>query len=261
MPELPEVEQVRQYLEKNALGHRILSVDVFDVGVLQDIDAQTLQRNLNGRSIIAAIRWGKQMFIGLDDGSFLTVHLGMTGDLIVGEDGLEPKYSRVAFRFEGGKSLFYIDLRKFGAVGITDSVDRFVTDHRIGPDALRITRSDFIERVSHHRRAIKSVLLDQGVLSGIGNLYADEVLFQVRLHPSIRADCISRKKLVELHNQIGGVLRESIEASSDFDSLPNGYLLRARHVGMECPRGNGLLEMTKIGGRTTIFCPECQRPK
>jgi formamidopyrimidine-DNA glycosylase len=261
MPELPEVEQVRRYLEKNALGCRIMSVDVLDVGVLQDIDPQTLRRNLNGRSIIAAVRWGKQMFIGLDDGSFLTIHLGMTGDMVIEKDGSEPKYSRVAFRFEGGSSLFYIDLRKFGSVGITDSVDRFVTDHHIGPDALRITRSEFIKRLSHHKRAIKSVLLDQGVLSGIGNLYADEVLFQVRLHPSIRTDSISRKKLVELHNKIVDVLRESIEVSSDFAFLPNGYLLRARHVGKECPRGNGLLEMTRIGGRTSIFCPECQRPK
>lgn len=261
MPELPEVEQARRFLERNALNRKILSVEVFDDGVLQDIEGPMFAEILTGRSMTIAGRRGKQIFIGLDDGSFLTIHLGMTGGLILDEDGSVPRYSRIALRFEGGASLFYSDQRKFGALGVVDTVDHFVNEHKLGPDALCISLSDFKDRVSSHKKAIKSVLLDQSVLSGIGNLYADEVLFQVRLHPETRADTISSRKIGDLHRNIGIVLRGSIAVSSDFASLPNGYLLRAREEGAECPRHNGLLEMIKVGGRTSIFCPKCQRPK
>jgi formamidopyrimidine-DNA glycosylase len=261
MPELPEVEQTRRYVEMNALNRRILSVEVFDGGVLQGIDAPTFAQTINGRSLISAVRQGKQMFFGLDDGSFLTVHLGMTGDLMIDEDCSTPRYSRIAFRFGDGTSLFYSDQRKFGAMGIIFSVEQFVNDHRLGPDALDINRTDFIDRVSTHKKAIKSVLLDQSVLAGVGNLYADEALFQVRLHPATRADSISTRKMGELHRQIGEILRRSIAASSDFASLPEGYLLKVRDEGEECPRGNGRLVMTKVGGRTSIYCPKCQRLK
>jgi formamidopyrimidine-DNA glycosylase len=261
MPELPEVEQARRFLERNALNRRILSVEVLDGGVLQGIDAVTFRQYLTGRSMTIAGRRGKQMFIGLDDGSFLTIHLGMTGDLEIESGEIIPRYSRIAFRLEGGINLFYSDQRKFGAIGIVGSVDQFVNDHGLGPDALCIGLSDFIERVSRHKKAIKSVLLDQSVLSGVGNLYADEVLFQSRVHPATRADSISRKKMNELYRQMGVVLRASIAVSSDFTSLPGGLLLRKREEGAECPRGNGLLVSTTVGGRTTIFCPQCQRSK
>lgn len=261
MPELPEVEQARRFLERKALNRKILSVDVLDDGVLQGINAVTFRQDLTGRSMTIAGRRGKQIFIGLDDGSFLTIHLGMTGDLGIETGEIIPRFSRIAFRFEGGTSLFYSDQRKFGAVGIVGSIDQFVKEHGLGPDALCIGLSDFMERVSGHRKAIKSVLLDQGVLSGVGNLYADEVLFQARVHPATSADSLSRRKLTEIYRQIGDVLRASIAVSSDFVSLPDGFLLRAREEGAECPRGNGLLAMTKVGGRTTIYCPKCQRLK
>jgi formamidopyrimidine-DNA glycosylase len=259
MPELPEVEKARRYLEANVLNRRINAVEVLDGGVLRDIDAATFRQKLVGRMMTTAGRRGKQMFIGLDDGSFLTIHLGMTGDLDIGEKVEPPEYARVAFHFGMGKSLFYADQRKFGALGIVSSVDQFVAEHHLGPDALCIGRPNFIERVSGHRKAIKSVLLDQSILSGIGNLYADEVLFQARVHPEQLANSISLRKLNDIHHQVGEVLRMSISVASDFSSLPDGYLVRVRQDGFECPRGNGMLATIKVGGRTTIFCPKCQR--
>ena len=259
MPELPEVEQARRYLEMSALNRLIRSVEVLDGGVLQDIDADAFKKGLTGRSMTTAGRRGKQMFIGLDDGSFMTIHLGMTGDLIVDDDGSAPRFTRIAFHFAGGMNLFYSDQRKFGAVGLVGSIDQFVAEHHLGPDALRINRSEFIERASSHRKVIKSVLLDQAVLSGIGNLYADEALFQAKIHPEKRADTISRRKMADLHRHIGTILRRSIAVSSDFDALPDGYLLKNREEGVECPRGNGRLAMAKVSGRTTIYCPTCQR--
>jgi formamidopyrimidine-DNA glycosylase len=260
MPELPEVEQARRFLEGTVLNRRIKAVEVLDKGVLQDIDMETFDRSIAGRTMTTAGRRGKQMFLGLDDGTFLTIHLGMTGDLTVGEVAT-PKYARIIIRFDDGGSLFYTDQRKFGALGVVGSVDQFVAEHRLGPDALCIGRSDFHERVSGHKKAIKSVLLDQSVLSGIGNLYADEILFQARVHPEVRADSVSRKKLNDIHRLIGVVLSMSISVASDFSALPEGYLVRVREEGGGCPRGNGTLVSIKVGGRTTIFCPKCQRLK
>ena len=257
MPELPEVEQARRYLAAKAMNRRMRSVEVLDAGVLQGVDPIAFSSSLVGCTMTTAARRGKQMFIGLDDGTFLTIHLGMTGDLV--GDGLEPRFCRIAFRFEDGTNLFYVDQRKFGAVGIAGSIEQFVAEHGLGPDALSIDRHDFIGRASGHKKAIKSVLLDQAILAGIGNLYADEVLFQAKVHPETRADSISHKKLGEIHMLIGIVLRKSISVSSDFLRLPDGYLLRTRQDGAECPRGNGPLETIKVGGRTTVLCPKCQR--
>jgi formamidopyrimidine-DNA glycosylase len=261
MPELPEVEMARRFLESNVVNRRVVSVEVIDDGVLDGMDIMTFQHDLVGRSIVSVARRGKQMFVGLDDGSFLTVHLGMTGELSMDQGDHIPTYTRIVFGFEDGDRLYYSDQRKFGAIGMVGSIGLFVNEHGLGPDALSIDRSDFTKRVSGHRKAIKSVLLDQRVLSGIGNLYADEVLFQVRLHPATRADTISQKKLNELHRQILVVLRRSIKVGSDFAVLPVGYLLKVREPGADCPRGNGKLAATKVGGRTSIFCPACQRLK
>jgi formamidopyrimidine-DNA glycosylase len=258
MPELPEVEQARRYLEENALNRRIRAVEVLDGGVLRDISTEEFRKNVAGHMMVDAGRQGKQLFLGLDDRSFLTIHLGMTGDLVMA-DVPTPRYARIIFRFEDGTSLYYTDQRKFGAIGIVGSLDQFVSEHALGPDALCIDRSDFVERVSGHKKAIKSVLLDQSVLAGIGNLYADEVLFQARLHPLTRADSISLRKLGELYQQVGNVLRCSIAVSSDFSALPDRYLLKVRKEGAACPRGNGRLAMVKVGGRTAIYCPVCQQ--
>ncbi len=246
-------------MEANVLNRRIGAVEILDDKVLRGIDAARFGQSVIGRTITTAGRRGKQMFIGLDDASFLTIHLGMTGSLEVNELGVPPDYARIAFHLDGGMHLYYSDQRKFGALGIVGSVDSFVTEHRLGPDALCLGLSDFIERVSTHKKSIKSVLLDQSVISGIGNLYADEVLFQARLHPSTRADSISRRKLGELHRHIGTVLRQSIAVSTDFSALPDRYMLKVRAEGVVCPRGNGRMAMIKVGGRTTIFCPACQR--
>ena len=151
MPELPEVEQARRYLAAKAMNRRMGSVEVLDVGVLQGVEPNAFSSSLAGRTMTTAARRGKQMFIGLDDGTFLTIHLGMTGDLV--GDGPEPRFCRIVFRFEDGTNLFYVDQRKFGAVGIAVSIEQFVAEHGLGPDALTIDRHDFIAgRLGTRRR-------------------------------------------------------------------------------------------------------------
>ena len=260
MPELPEVEMVRRRLDSNCVGKRIVKVDVIDDGILDHISASRLAKALKGNTIVSVRRIGKQLFVEIESGKVLTVHLGLTGDVDCPPtlpDG--ERWMRFALGFDDGTALAYYDLRKFGAVGLATSIDDFVKRRKLGPDALSITENDFLARVSAHKKSIKSVLLDQHIVAGIGNLYADEALFQARLHPLTNASKIQARRLRLLHEVLLAVLRASIAVETDFERLPSGYLLRERRKGAPCPRGNGHLVSIVAAGRTTILCPRCQR--
>jgi formamidopyrimidine-DNA glycosylase len=259
MPELPEVEMVRRFVEERCQGRTISRLKVIDEGILDGIGKEALVRSVQGRRIVAVKRHGKQLFLELSDG-VLTVHLGMTGDLLMlNRKERTPSHVRVLIILEDGTRLAYDDPRKFGAIGIASSANEFVTERRLGPDALQISSKEFVERAHSSRRAIKSVLLDQHVLAGVGNLYADEALYQAKVHPLTPANELSNPILKKIWARTRQVLRISINVSTDFSKLPGGFLLRSRVAGGPCSLGHGRLQAIKVGGRTTIFCPNCQR--
>ncbi len=259
MPELPEVEVVRTNAERACSGRIIRSVDVIDGGVLEGCSAKELDSLCRERTVLSVRRHGKQMFIELDRGGFVTVHLGMTGDLVFkGRRERQGKHDRVLFNFKGGSQLAYQDMRKFGAIGHAASIDQFLKRKRLGPDALKVSVQEFASRVGKSHRAIKTVLLDQRIIAGIGNLYADEVLFQSRIHPLMSADGLSAKETMTLLRNIRRVLRAAVRVTSDFDRLPKGFMLPARGLDLACPRGNGKFVSIKVNGRTTYYCPACQ---
>jgi formamidopyrimidine-DNA glycosylase len=259
MPELPEVEMVRRYVEERCQGRTISKLRVIDIGILDSITKEALVRSVQGRRIMAVRRHGKQLFLELSDG-VLTVHLGMTGDLLMLNRGERlPAHARVIMTFEDRARLAYDDPRKFGAMGFAGSVHEFVTERKLGPDALQISSKRFVERARSSHRAIKSVLLDQHILAGVGNLYADESLYQAKVHPLTPADELSNPLLKKILVEVSRTLRASIKVSTDFSKLPEGFLLRSRAAGEPCPLGHCMLRAIKVGGRTTIFCPHCQR--
>jgi formamidopyrimidine-DNA glycosylase len=261
MPELPEVEAVRSFAERSCSGRVVLSVDVLDDGILEGCSAKELDSFCRNQTMLAVRRHGKQMFLELDQG-FVTVHLGMTGDLIFKERKERPgKHDRVLFDFKDGSQMTYQDMRKFGAIGCTSSIDEFLKRKMLGPDALEVGKLELASRLGGHDRAIKTVLLDQRVMAGIGNLYADEVLFQSRIHPLRLASGLSVKETGAVFRNVRKVLLASIRVASDFDRLPKGFMLPVRSLGHECPRGNGALRSLKVNGRTTYFCPRCQSIK
>ncbi len=251
---------MRRDIEASALGHIIASVKVLDIGVLDDVTADGLSRALTGRALTRTDRHGKQLFFRIGRGRWLTVHLGMTGNMMVLEGRQDPpRFTRVRFDFEDGASLVYEDMRKFGAIGLTSSKSAFLERKRLGPDALEIKREEFQERVSMHRRSIKTVLLDQSVLAGVGNLYSDEALFQCGVHPLAPADELSEDRLGCIHRHIVGIMDRSIKVGTDFDRLPEGYMLKARHPTSHCPKGHGPWHTMKVNGRTAYYCTRCQR--
>jgi formamidopyrimidine-DNA glycosylase len=253
MPELPEVELVRRSLLP-LRGRRIEAVEVLQPSILST-PAQLLQQTIGSR-IIEVRRRGKQIFILLEEG-VITLHLGMTGEVSIGAISCD-KHVAVRLSFDDGTWLNYVDPRRFGAVGHAASVEAFVRERGLGEDILEIDLAKFTGRVMASRRAVKTILLDQGKMAGIGNLYADEALFQVRLHPLRQGSALNERQTRALWRAARRVIRRSLSVGTDFSSLPRLYLLRDRAGGHPCPRCHGPLASLVVGGRTSIFCPICQ---
>ena len=258
MPELPEVEMARRLLEAKALHHKITSVDVRDWRILNSVSAQDLKRALAGRQLCSALRHGKRLFLQIDSGLWLTLHLGMTGWPVFPEKGdEEPRYTRLRIGFEGGAALALQDARIFGEVRLTESPQEFLARRGIGPDALQMDREAFLASMSGRKRKIKPALLDQSLIAGLGNLYADEALFQSGICPQAR--CLKRERLETLYSAIQEVLRTSLASNAHFEKLPDTYLLPHRHLGGACPRDGAALQRKKIAGRTSYYCPMHQK--
>jgi len=193
MPELPEVETFRRYIEAGALCSPIRRTEVRNRIVLA-IAPEELERRTQGAMFRSVRRHGKQLFLELSSCGWLTWHFGMTGEPVLFMDGEEPRFPRVLFHFPDA-TLAHDDPRMLGRIGWTATIEEFVRRKRLGPDALSISRSDFVERFAGARGAVKPALMDQHRMAGVGNIYADEVLFQSRLDPRTEVGRLSRQDL------------------------------------------------------------------
>ena len=288
MPELPEVETVRRGLLATVLGRRVESVEVLSE---QSLAARRpeLDSLVVGHRFTAVARRGKVLIIDLDSDAHLWVHLMMTGQLVVTEHGrtlfagghpsrsmLAPMpnmTTRVVFRFSGGRSLFFNDGRKFGRIKLLGTAalaaDPFLA--RLGPEPLggSFTLAGLRLQLERHRRApIKPVILDQSVVAGIGNIYADESLHLSRIHPRRRAGSLCMAESRRLHEAIRTIIGLAIEyGGTSFADYVNaarrqvGYLEQARvfrREGQPCPVCGTPIERIRVAGRPTNICPRCQ---
>ena len=260
MPELPEVETFKRYLDSTSLRQRITNVEVRDAYVLKRVSVRQLARRLKGRRFENSYRHGKHLFVRAGNQLWLRLHFGMTGSLeYLKDDEVAPKTARVIFRFEDNCRLAFDDQRKFGEIELIEDVDEFRQTRRLGPDALEISLSQFKAIVGKHRGAVKAILLNQQLIAGIGNLYADEILFRARMHPATEAARLSDKDLKRLFRATRYVLGKAIALRTDFNRLPRSWLLTHREKLGRCPRCGRALASTTIGGRTSWFCTHCQR--
>lgn len=266
MPELPDVEALRQYLEANALDRRISGVVVTDTRILADLTPARFSEALTGGRLNATRRHGKHLLARLDRGGWLTMHFGMTGDLAFYADAADaPPYSRVILDFAEGDHLAYTNKRMLGRVGYADDAAAFIRAEDLGPDALDpgFDLARFEALLARRRSDVKAALMDQSRIAGIGNVYADEILFQAGLHPKTRCDGMEPERVAELFRQMRRVLETAIarRAGSErfLDRLPAGYLLPHRAKGGSCPRCGEAIDSLKVGGRTTCYCPRCQK--
>ena len=268
MPELPEVETIKNEISPYIVGRRFTDVAVLDVKPLKRPSVDEFRRRLVGQTVVDIERRGKYLIFRLSGGNVLVLHLKMTGSLLL-NPGDTKRYVRVVFHFDNGIQLVFTDRRRLGALWLLEN-DLPIAS-KLGPEPLSpdFTAKILAERLRKRQAPIKAVLLDQGFVAGIGNMYADEALFAAKIHPSRRADSLSPKETRNLHRAIIDVLKSGISskgASIDTYIRPNGQLGTAHdnfsvahRGGKPCPVCGTSIQRLAIRNRGSYFCPHCQK--
>jgi formamidopyrimidine-DNA glycosylase len=249
MPELPEAERARQTLE-TAVGRTIAAVDDTDSYVARPHAPGEIADALTGHRLAGAHRRGKFLWLETDDGPTLGLHLGMAGRIVVDGDAVQPsRWDRFALEFSDGSRLALRDKRRLGRAILNPDFSH------VGTDAANVGRDEFRGRIGKGHTALKARLLNQHVISGIGNLLADQTLWQARLDPRRDTGSLSVEDLDRLRRELRSALRSAIRQGG----VHTGRFVRARRGTGVCPRDGHHLEKATVGGRTTFWCPECQR--
>ena len=267
MPELPEVETIKNELAPWVVGQSFTRVTILDDKLVCGCSAQKVRRGLVEQKIESLERRGKYLIFHLSNGRSLIIHLRMTGSLL-----LDPKevdrYARAVFHLSNGHRFVFNDRRRLGVMWLVDDAETVVC--KLGPEPLdkRFTPDVLRQRLSRHHIPIKAALLDQHILAGVGNMYADEALFAARIHPLRKADDLSPKEVRTLHKTIRRILRAAIGskgASVDTYVRPEGELgtahsdFKVAHKGGgPCPVCASSIERVAVQNRGTYFCPRCQ---
>ena len=264
MPELPEVETYTRYFAQHALKQRIARVVVRDERILADIRKETFVRKLKGRTFTEVRRHGKHLFAcatarpsNRATASWLHLHFGMTGDLKYYRDVTdEPRFSKVIFDFDNGAHLAFEDVRLFGLANVVDSPEAFIEGRGLGPDPLErsFTFKRFADILGKRRGAIKSLLMSQEIIAGLGNLYVDEILFRSSIHPRRTIDRLRDAEKRAIYDAMRSILKTALERD-----LPPRSLFHHREEGERCPKCGGTLRRTVVFGRTTYYCATHQR--
>jgi formamidopyrimidine-DNA glycosylase len=259
VPELPDVETFQEFLNGTSLHQKLVDVKVFNRRVLDGLSPQKLKRALVGRTFRSTRRHGKYLFVDVDGSRWLVLHFGMTGYLEYGNQRETGPHDRVVFVFAERDSLAFVCPRMFGRITLAESVEGFVGDRRLGPDAMAISGEEFASRLRRSKATVKSRLMDQSCIAGVGNLYSDEILFQSRIHPMFPGHRLTGGQAECLYRNTRKVLRMAIRRNADPWAMPPSYLLPHRQQDGCCPRCEAALTRQTVAGRTTYWCPQCQR--
>ena len=286
MPELPEVETVRRGLAKLIIG-KVVSGEVHDTAKGFPNTTQDVNQFLINASVTDVRRRAKVLMIDLSTGYSLLIHLKMTGQLVfVGEtrfgaghpndsliNDLPDKSTRVTLTFDDGTKLFFNDQRKFGWMRLLPTIEIPNTPfmQKVGPEPLSsdFTANNFIQRLARRPKTnIKAVLLDQSVVAGIGNIYADESLWGAKIHPTRLVSSLTDDEMTLLYTEMRAVMNLAVEKGGSSNSTyvnaegkKGSYMDFARvfrREGLECPRCGAIIEKSRVAGRGTHVCPVCQ---
>jgi formamidopyrimidine-DNA glycosylase len=278
MPEIPEVEAFKFYIIETSLKKKIIDITAHDKNLVQ-YTFKDFKKELIGHQFTSPSRRGKYLIIPITSSQKkLIMHFGLTGSLAYKKsvDDTVP-FSKVTFVFDDNSALHWINKRKFGKLWLIDNVNDVKRIKNLGPDALQISESKFVEMVVQKSdKNIKSLLMDQQLIAGIGNEYSDEILFQAGIDPRKTAHELSNAEIKKLYTTMHDVLNYAIKlrekqmktwgGNTFFDpkrenkEFKSTYLQAHRHYDMQCPKHkNHRLVKTIIGGRSTYYCPEDQK--
>ena len=265
MPELPEVETIKNELAPHIIGHTITAVTLFDNRIVRQTSVEEFGSRLIGETITGVGRRGKYLIFSLTSGESLIIHLKMTGSL-----WLKPpdRFIRAVIHLDGGVKIYFRDPRKFGVMWLVK--DKNTVADKLGPEPLEagFTAKTLAKALSGRTAPIKALLCDQSLIAGIGNMYADEALFLARIHPMRAGESLSTKEIERLYRAIRQVLAAGINdkgASTDTYFRPSGdigtahFQFRVAHRrGESCPICGTPLDRIPVRNRGSYFCPKCQ---
>jgi len=266
MPELPEVETIKRELEKVVLGKTITQVLINQPRVIREPTAEKFKKGLTGSTIKNILRKAKVLILELSSGQSLVIHLKMTGQLVYPGDA---KKSRVSFKLSDGKMLDFNDQRLFAELRLMDDWRTLKFIQGLGPEPFDISVDKFKQMLDGKKTRIKPLLLDQSFISGIGNLYAAEVLFRAKIDPRRPAVSLSDKEKEKLFQEIKDTLSEAIKykgssvdqyvrVSGDAGDYVKYHKVYDR-LGLPCLVCKTPIKRIALGGRGTYFCPKCQK--
>lgn len=287
MPELPEVQTTVIGLRKKVVGLKILDVWTDAPKIIKIPNFPSFKKKIKNRKIEKVLRVGKNIILRLDDNRALLIHQKMTGHLLFGKWKKENerwhavnggplsdpmnRFIHLIFFLSNGKMLALSDLRKFAKVifGTKEDINNLPEIKKLGPDALEINFKEFKKRIKEKKGEIKKVLMNQEAISGIGNIYSDEILFESKINPFKRTEELGEVELKKLFNATKKILKIGIrlhgESISDYRTLEGkkGNFDKARKIyrreGQKCRKCGGKILRRKIGGRSAHFCPNCQK--
>lgn len=273
MPELPEVETIRRSLEQRVIGRRITAVRIpLETGkavpVIKGMDESAFREGVVGATIEAVSRRGKYLMMELDSGSMIVVHLRMTGALLF-QEAPEDRFVRAIFTFDNGDEMRFTDMRKFGGFWLVDDISQVTT--ALGPEPFgeSFSAASLAEALAGRKTPVKSVILDQRHVAGVGNIYADEACFAAGILPTRLALSLQDDEIAALHAAIRDVLQAGVDSggasfkdyrntTGNVGSMQN--LVKVfRRTGKPCYTCGSIVERVKVGGRSTHYCPKCQR--
>ena len=262
MPELPEVETFRKYLDGTSLNQKIQDIEVESPSLVKP-GVDQLTTTLRGQAFDSTHRIGKYLFIRNTSPMVLIVHFGMTGSFDYFKDMEDlPQYSRVLFKFDSGFKLAFICRRKLGWIDLTTNIFDYQKKIKLGPDALEITFDEFQAKLRGRTSPIKPRLLEQKIMAGVGNWIADEILYQTAIHPETNISNITDEELRHLFENMRYILEISIEKEAVWQNFPDHFLTHQRDQkdGICFYTGKPLMKFV-VGGRPTYISPDRQKKK
>ncbi|MFO7767694.1 MAG: DNA-formamidopyrimidine glycosylase family protein [bacterium] len=261
MPELPDVETFKRYIQSTSLHQPIQRVESLEARLVKNTSRPALCRALMDRSLEEPRRHGKYLFLRTDGDPILLLHFGMTGRPHYYRDPeQEPDYPVLYLVFENGYRLAYSAPRKLGEIRLLKDIGAFIRQKGLGPDPIAddMTEEDFRGRLEGRRGTVKGALMDQSCIAGIGNEYSNEILFQMRLHPKADMRALDVGDREDLYLTTLGVLRTAIDAGAEKVRFPDSYLLKHQFGDGKCPGCGGEIQRMEVLGRGTYWCPSCQ---
>jgi len=266
MPELPEVETIKKDLTRKIKNKKIVAVEVKKKNVIKEPSVARFRKGLIGKTVENIKRKAKVLIIEISGNNFLIIHLRIAGWLLYGE---EEKNARVTIKFSDGSVLNYMDQRLLGELRLRRDYHNLDFIRRLGPEPFEIDELEFVKILKKRKANIKSLLLNQNIISGIGNIYAQEALFLAKINPTRKSNSISAAQAKNLHRKLIDVLTEAIThkgSSVDLyrvlDGQKGGMEERLKvysRQGQECLVCGEKIKKIAISGRGTCFCPRCQR--